>query len=119
MKHIVKKKQAQNRRHRRVRAVVEGTRERLRLSVFRSAKQIYAQLIDDQAGRTLLAFSSVKLKPAKSLTKSEAAYQVGEELGRLAVAAGIKKVAFDRGGYLYHGRVKSLADGARHAGLKF
>ncbi|MBT8185846.1 MAG: 50S ribosomal protein L18 [Eudoraea sp.] len=105
---------------RRVRKVSVGTAERPRLSVFRSNKEIYAQLIDDNKGVTLVAASSrdKDLSKAKG-TKSEKAAEVGKAIAEKAKKAGIEQVAFDRGGNLYHGRVKSLADGAREAGLKF
>lgn len=104
----------------RVRKSIRGTAECPRLSVFRSNKQIYAQLIDDVAGITLTAASSRDLKESASgIQKAEVAATVGKMLAEKAVATGISKVVFDRGGYLYHGRVKSLADGARNAGLKF
>lgn len=105
---------------RRVRKVSMGTAERPRLSVFRSNKEIYAQVIDDKKGVTLVAASSrdKELSKAKG-TKTEIASEVGKALGEKAKKAGIEKVAFDRGGNLYHGRVKSLAEGAREAGLKF
>jgi large subunit ribosomal protein L18 len=104
----------------RIRKTVSGTASQPRLSVFRSNKEIYAQLIDDVSGQTLCAASSRdKSVNSKKGTKSEIAVLVGKALGEKALKAGIEKVAFDRGGYLYHGRVKSLADGAREAGLKF
>jgi large subunit ribosomal protein L18 len=105
---------------RRVRKVSAGTAERPRLSVFRSNKEIYAQVIDDNKGVTLVAASSrdKELSKAKG-TKSEIAAEVGKAVAEKAKKAGIDQVAFDRGGNLYHGRVKSLADGAREAGLKF
>ncbi len=110
------------RRHHRVRKKVLGTAERPRLSVRRSLRHIYAQVIDDLTGRTLVAAST--LTPAvrdsiKGVKKSAAAVAVGKELARRAVEAGVTRVAFDRGGYLYHGRVKALADAAREAGLQF
>ncbi|MCW5516802.1 50S ribosomal protein L18 [Muriicola sp. Z0-33] len=105
---------------RRVRKVSVGTAERPRLSVFRSNKEIYAQVIDDTKGVTLAAASSrdKELSKAKG-TKSEIAAEVGKAIAEKAKKAGIDNVAFDRGGNLYHGRVKSLAEGAREAGLKF
>jgi len=109
------------RRHRiknRIRKVVSGTAAKPRLSVFRSNKGISAQLIDDVAGVTLVSTSSLSLKDAKG-TKIEVAAVVGKSLAEKAAKAGIENAAFDRNGYLYHGRVKSLADGAREAGLKF
>jgi large subunit ribosomal protein L18 len=104
----------------RIRKVSVGTAERPRMSVFRSNKEIYAQLIDDNKGVTLAAASSRDKELAKAKgTKSEIAIQVGKAIGEKAIKAGIEKVAFDRGGNLYHGRVKALAEGAREAGLKF
>ena len=101
----------------RVRKKISGTAERPRLSVFRSNKQIYAQVINDENGRTLVAASSLGIKD--KMTKSEQAVKVGEDIAQKAIAAGITMVVFDRNGYLYHGRVKELADGARKGGLKF
>ena len=114
------KTQRKQRIRRRIRKVSFGTAERPRLSVFRSNKEIYAQVIDDTSGKTLVAASSrdKALSEAKG-TKSEVAEEVGKLLAEKALKAGIDKVAFDRGGNLYHGRVKKLAEGAREAGLKF
>ncbi len=104
----------------RIRKVVKGTAERPRLSVFRSNKQIYVQLIDDLKGHTLVSASSRLAEIAnKKVTKTEQAKLVGELLAKKALEAGITSVVFDRNGYLYHGRVKSLADAAREGGLKF
>jgi len=104
----------------RIRRIVTGTAERPRLSVFRSNKQIYAQLIDDITGKTLIAASSREKEIEEGTkTKVEEASLVGKVLAERAVAAGVSEIVFDRGGYLYHGRVKSLAEGARNAGLKF
>lgn len=105
---------------RRIRKVVEGTNSRPRLSVFRSNKEIYAQLIDDVSGNTLISASSRE----KSITeqdgnKTEKAFLVGKSIASKAQEKGIETCSFDRGGYLYHGRVKSLAEGAREGGLKF
>ncbi|MBX6350137.1 MAG: 50S ribosomal protein L18 [Clostridia bacterium] len=109
------------RRHRRVRRRVFGTAERPRLSVFRSERHIYAQVIDDERGHTLAAASSLEpeLRGRAKGSTQEGARAVGELVARRALAAGIRKVVFDRGGYLYHGRVKALADAARQAGLEF
>lgn len=114
------KSERRNRIRRRIRKHSLGTSERPRLSVFRSNKEIYAQVIDDTSGKTLVAASSrdKDLSGAKG-TKSEIAMEVGKSLAKKALAAGLEAVAFDRGGYQYHGRVKSLADGAREGGLKF
>lgn len=103
----------------RIRATVKGTAERPRLSVFRSNSQIYAQIIDDLKGVTLASASSLSMKEAQKVAKIEQAKLVGKQIAERAAAAGINEVVFDRGGYLYHGRVKSLADAAREAGLKF
>jgi large subunit ribosomal protein L18 len=100
----------------RIRKNVNGTAERPRLSVFRSNKQIYAQVINDLTGKTLASASSLGLE---AMPKKEQAAKVGELLAEKAQAAGISQVVFDRNGYLYHGRVKELADGARKGGLKF
>ena len=100
----------------RIRKIVNGTPEQPRMTVFRSNKQIYVQLIDDLAGATLLSASS---KGIEEGTKSEIAAKVGEAIAQKALAAGITSVVFDRNGYLFHGRVKSLADAARNGGLKF
>ncbi len=114
------KTERKKRIHKRIRKTAVGTPERPRLSVYRSNKEIYAQLIDDNTGTTLASASSrdKELSKAKG-TKSEIASQVGKAIAEKALKAGIEKVSFDRGGNLYHGRVKSLADGAREAGLKF
>jgi large subunit ribosomal protein L18 len=105
---------------RRIRKIISGTAERPRLSVFRSNKQISVQLIDDIKGVTLVAASSLdKDLASQKGTKLEQAQLVGKALAEKATKAGIEAVVFDRGGYLYHGRVKSLADAAREAGLKF
>ena len=116
------KQAALARRHRRVRGKVSGTAERPRLCVNRTNAHIYAQVIDDVSGVTIAAASSndVELKGSiKSGSNIEAAKAVGEAVGKRAVEAGVATVVFDRGGRLYHGRVKALADGARSAGLKF
>ena len=105
---------------RRIRKTVYGTAVRPRMSVFRSNKQIYVQLIDDEAGRTLVSASSTENGiEQEKITKIEKAAKVGNLVAEKAKAAGIETVVFDRNGYLYHGRVKSLADGARNGGLKF
>ncbi|MEY3873572.1 MAG: hypothetical protein RL363_293 [Bacteroidota bacterium] len=104
---------------RRIRKRVSGTSKVPRLSVFRSNKQIYAQLIDDINGVTLASASSFKNKAVESKNKSEQAAVIGKEVAEKALKAGIESVVFDRNGYLYHGRVKSLADSAREGGLKF
>ena len=105
------------RRHKRVRVHVAGTPERPRLAVFRSLNHVYAQLIDDGAMRTLASASTLDMK-AKGNGMSQAA-EVGKAIAAKAQAAGLKSVVFDRGGFLYHGRIKALADAAREAGLEF
>jgi large subunit ribosomal protein L18 len=112
------KPQARARRHRRIRGKVSGTAERPRLVVFRSNKGISAQLVDDDSGKTLAGASWVGLKSFKG-NKTEQATEVGKNLAAAAKDAGVEKVVFDRGGYLYHGRVKALAEGAREGGLEF
>ena len=104
---------------RRIRKKITGTSTMPRLSVFRSNKQIYAQVIDDSTGKTLASASSFKNKAAESKNKTEQAAVVGKELAEKAKKAGVESVVFDRNGFLYHGRVKSLADSAREGGLKF
>ena len=111
-------REARARRHRRVRGRVKGTAERPRLVVFRSNRGIEAQLVDDVQAKTLAAASWLNLKSFKGDKRSQAA-EVGKLLAQQAKQAGIETVVFDRGGYLYHGRVKALADAAREAGLKF
>jgi len=116
------KRRRQLRRRHHVRRNITGTAERPRLSVFRSSKHIYAQLIDDLAGRTLAAASSQSADVKKSVAYGgniKAAQAVGKQLAAVAKNKGIAKAAFDRGHYRYHGRVKALADGAREAGLQF
>ena len=100
----------------RVRNKISGTAERPRMSVFRSNKQIYVQVIDDEAAKTLVSASSLGLE---KMPKREQAAKVGELIAKKAIEAGISSVVFDRNGYLYHGRVKEVADAARNAGLKF
>ncbi len=109
------------RRHMRIRKKVKGTAERPRLTVFRSLNHIYAQLVDDLTGRTILTVSSLdkELVPKGGKGKLEASKKVGKQIAALAKEKGIDRVCFDRGGYLYHGRVKAVADGAREGGLNF
>ncbi len=110
------------RRHRRVRKKIFGNASRPRLCVFRSAKHIYAQIVDDDAGETRVAASSLSKDFDRASLRGgnvDGAKTVGQELAKRALAAGISTVVFDRGGYLYHGRVKALADGAREGGLSF
>src|ERR671937_2234815 len=116
---VLTKPQARQRRHRRVRGKITGTAERPRLVVFRSNRGIEAQLVDDLEGRTLAAASWLHLKKSFKGTKTDQAAEVGKLLAAAAKKAGVESVVFDRGGYLYHGRVKALADGAREGGLEF
>jgi large subunit ribosomal protein L18 len=112
------KNKTRQKRHLRVRGKISGTAERPRLNVFRSNKNIYAQLIDDVAGVTLASASTLD-KEVEASSKTEAAKAVGELIAKRAVAAGHENVVFDRGGYLYHGRVQALAEAARENGLDF
>ena len=124
------KREKRYRRHRRIRAKIKGTNKIPRLFVFRSSKHIYAQLIDDEKGHTIISASDINLKESKTKSQKGAekekrggkvaiAYKVGQMLAKKAAERRIKKVVFDRGGYKYHGRVKAVADGAREQGLKF
>jgi large subunit ribosomal protein L18 len=115
---VLTKRQARLRRHSRVRGKVSGTAERPRLVVFRSNRGIFAQLVDDESGRTLASASwtALRLSPG---SKTEQANEVGKALAAAAKGAGIDRCVFDRGGYLFHGRVKALAEGAREGGLRF
>jgi len=109
---------ARKRRHRRVRGKVSGTAERPRLAVFRSNRGIFAQLVDDETGQTVASASWLQQRSFKG-TKIEQAEVVGRAIAVAGIKAGVRRCVFDRGGYLYHGRVKALADGARKEGLKF
>ena len=113
---MISKIQRRNKIKARIRGKVSGTAARPRMTVFRSNKQIYVQLVDDLAGKTIVAASS---KGIEEGTKCEIAAKVGEKVAKKALEAGITEVVFDRNGYLFHGRVKSLADAARKGGLKF
>jgi len=122
MSNLDKKIEQRDRRARRTRARLHGTAQKPRLSVFRSSQHIYAQVIDDDAGSTLAAVSSLTkdLEGALSeATKTDASKKVGEAIAKACIAKGIKEVVFDRGGYQYHGRISALADAARKAGLEF
>lgn len=110
---------ARIRRHARVRGKISGTAERPRLNVFRSSANIYAQIIDDVKGVTLCSASTLDKDFEGNGGNKEAARKVGEKIAKLALEKGIEEVVFDRGGYIYHGRVQELADGAREGGLKF
>lgn len=114
---MVTKTDRRNKIKLRVRGKISGTTERPRLTVFRSNKQIYAQVIDDLTGKTLAAASSLKM--TDKAPKKEIAAKVGEMIAKSAQEAGVTTVVFDRNGYLYHGRIKELADAARKGGLKF
>ncbi len=120
---IKDRKALRNRRHKRIRKKISGTADIPRLCVFKSARHIYAQIIDDAAGRTMFAASSltpeIRQEVEKKDSKAERAKAVGEYLGQVSVAGGLKKVVFDRGGYPFHGRVKFLADGLKEKGLEF
>ncbi len=116
------REEARQKRKTRIRKRIFGTEQRPRLSVFRSAKHIYAQIVVDSTGSTILAASSLSPEikgEIGDLKKSEAAKKVGELLGRKAAEKNIRKVVFDRNGFLYHGRIKALAEGARESGLEF
>jgi len=116
----ISKDDIRRRIHTRIRRKVKGSGERPRLAIFRSVSNIYAQVIDDKQGRTLVAASSIEKEPAlKSGGNIDGAKAIGKLIAERAQAAGFKQVVFDRGGYLYHGRVKALADAAREAGLEF
>ncbi len=118
----IKSREARERRRRRVRTKISGTLERPRLNVFRSLEHIYAQVINDVDGRTLAAASSLDKELRSEMsgkTKKEQAGLVGKAVAERAKAVGVETIVFDRGGFLYHGRVKALADGARQGGLKF
>ena len=115
---VLTKREARLRRHRRVRGKVAGTAERPRLVVFRSNRGIFAQLVDDESGRTLASAGWTALGPGQG-SKTGQASEVGKALAAAAKKAGIERCVFDRGGYLYHGRVKALAEGAREEGLQF
>jgi large subunit ribosomal protein L18 len=116
---LIKNKLNLLRRHKRVRASVKGTMKIPRLSVFRSSKHVFLQLIDDDSGKTLVSFSDKALANKEKLTKTQKASLAAKKLAELAKEKGIKKVVFDRGGYKYHGRVKAVADSARLFGLIF
>lgn len=115
---MITKKARRNKIKLRIRKKIKGAAEKPRLCVFRSNAEIYAQVINDSNGHTVLSVSSLKLKDIKG-TKTEVAKQVGVRVAQAAIEAGIKNVIFDRNGYLYHGRIKALAEGAREGGLQF
>ena len=111
-----KRNEIRKRIHDRIRRKISGTAERPRLNVYRSVNHIYAQVIDDQAGVTIASASTIKVKTGGNVA---AAKEIGKTIAELAKEKGVTKVVFDRGGYLYHGRIKALADAAREAGLEF
>jgi large subunit ribosomal protein L18 len=113
-----KRNEIRQRIHSRIREKLAGTGERPRLNVYRSLNHIYVQVVDDQKGETLVSASTLQMK-AKTGGNIAAAKEIGKAIAEQAVAKGIKRVVFDRGGYLYHGRVKAIADAAREAGLEF
>ena len=115
----IEKNEIRSRIHKRIRRKLQGTAERPRLAVFRSVAHIYAQIIDDSQGRTVVSASSVEKASKTNGGNVAAAKQIGKTIARRAQEKGIKQVVFDRGGYQYHGRVKALADAAREAGLEF
>ncbi len=119
MIHKIEKKEIRNRIHRRIRRKLQGTAERPRLAVFRSVAHIYAQVIDDSQGKTLVSASSVDKGARTNGGNVAAAKAIGKAVAERAKEKGITRVVFDRGGYQYHGRVKALADAARAAGLEF
>ncbi len=114
-----KKEYSRFRIKKRIRKVVSGSADRPRLSVFKSNKQIYAQLIDDISGKTICSASTMEKEAEVNGTKIDQAKLIGQRIAQKATEAGVQAVVFDRNGYLYHGRVKALAEGAREAGLKF
>lgn len=116
------RKEAREKRHYRLRNKISGTHTRPRLAVFRSNKHIYAQIIDDVAGNTIVSASTMEKAIAetlKSTSNVEAASEIGKIIGKRAVEKGIQEIIFDRGGYVYHGKIKALAESAREAGLQF
>lgn len=118
MYHVKLRKNKREKRRLSIRSKISGTSDLPRLSVFRSNKFIYGQVIDDDAAKTLVEFSSNKLPAEKNRTKIQESLEVGKEIAKKALEKNIKSVVFDRGGYRYHGRVKALAEGAREGGLK-
>lgn len=117
MAKTARRTQLRLRRKKRIRGKISGTQERPRLSVFRSAKHVYAQVIDDEAGKTLVSVSSFE-KGSHRNANAEVCAELGKTLAERCKAANVSKVAFDKNGYMYHGRIKALADGAREAGLE-
>lgn len=116
---MLDKRKQRYQRHKRIRAKVSGVKNCPRLSVFRSSQRIELQLIDDRSGKTLIGINDSQIKTKAKKTKVEKAKELGRLLAKKALAIGIKKAVFDRGGYKYHGRVRAAAEGARETGLKF
>lgn len=116
---MIKKQQARKVRHYRIRSKITGTSERPRLNIFKSNNSFYAQIIDDTASNTIIGISTLIFKDLTSTSNMEASIKLGETIANLASKKKIKKVVFDRGGYLYHGKVKAFAQAARSAGLEF
>lgn len=116
---MINKQQARKVRHYRIRSKITGTSERPRLNIFKSNNSFYAQIIDDTASNTIIGISTLTFKELKSTSNIEAATKLGEKIATLASNKKIKKVVFDRGGYLYHGKVEAFAQAARNAGLEF
>jgi large subunit ribosomal protein L18 len=119
MKHTIDKNSRRLRIHVRIRRAVKGSNERPRLAIFRSLKHIYAQIIDDRKGQTVVSASSNETDSTINGGNLAGAKAIGQLVAERAIAAGVKKVVFDRGGFLYHGRIKALAEAAREAGLEF
>ena len=115
---MLQKQIRRNRIHKRIRAKISGTKNCPRLCVFKSAKHIYAQLINDENGKILVSVSDIKIKPKKG-NKVSYSLEVGKLIAKEAIEKKIEKVVFDRGGFIFHGRIKAIADGAREGGLKF
>lgn len=118
MYHVKLRKNKREKRRLSIRGKTFGTSDKPRLSVFRSNKYIYGQIVDDEKAKTLVEFSSKKLAASKGRTKVEESFEVGKEIAKKALEKKVGSVVFDRGGYRYHGRVKALAEGAREGGLK-
>ncbi len=116
---MITKKQKRINRHKKIRSKIYGTQDRPRLFVFRSNQHIYAQLIDDDKAKILVSTSDKELKTQKGVKKLELSKEVGKLIAKKAIENKIEKVVFDRGGFIFHGRIKALADGAREGGLKF
>ena len=116
---MLKSQERRAKRHRKIRTRIKGTADKPRLCVFKSSKHIYAQMIDDDKGKTIFAFDDLSIKKVKKEAKIKTASEIGKLIAKEALAKKIEKVVFDRGGNRYHGRVKALADGAREGGLKF